>query len=550
MTGFLTASLPDELRLRAEAAHAEPHNPQRRAALAIALAKSGQPRAALEEYRAVLTLRPNDPDVAADAGLMARRCGLEEEVLPLVRSAAHAHPGHAKVWQVLGLLHRALDELEPAASALARAASLAPSDPLVMHGHARATFDAGRPASDLFRRALSLAPSNDEVRLGLAAALIAEGRWRDAMAELEARVARDPDWVPGHAAIARLRWQMGQKDRFTESLETALASSPRNLGLWRELILVLMHAGHYEPALDVIARGRAALGPEPAFTANEAVCRAELGQFAEADRLFALVAHRNDESVAVRLVRHLLRSGRPDQALAAAEPWLATPLAFIFWPYVSIAWRQLADPRWEWLEGEPALVGIYDLASSLPPLNTLANTLRGLHNTIGHPLDQSVRGGTQTDGQLFQRVEPEIRALRAAVVEAVQAHVAALPHRANHPQLGFGPVRSPVRFSGSWSVRLTDSGHHSNHVHPAGWFSSALYIALPEPAARGSEPAGWLTLGEPQAELDLDLPPFRLIEPKPGRLALFPSTMWHGTRPFAVGERLTVAFDVATPRGA
>ena len=45
----------------------------------------------------------------------------------------------------------------------------------------------------------------------------------------------------------------------------------------------------------------------------------------------------------------------------------------------------------------------------------------------------------------------------------------------------------------------------------------------------------------------LDLPPIRLIEPRPGRLVLFPSTMWHGTRPFAQGERLTVAFDVARP---
>ena len=33
----------------------------------------------------------------------------------------------------------------------------------------------------------------------------------------------------------------------------------------------------------------------------------------------------------------------------------------------------------------------------------------------------------------------------------------------------------------------------------------------------------------------------------PGRLALFPSTMWHGTVPFADGERLTIAFDVARP---
>ncbi|MFV1152036.1 putative 2OG-Fe(II) oxygenase, partial [Klebsiella pneumoniae] len=68
-----------------------------------------------------------------------------------------------------------------------------------------------------------------------------------------------------------------------------------------------------------------------------------------------------------------------------------------------------------------------------------------------------------------------------------------------------------------------------------------------EPEERGGGEAGWLTLGEPQAELGVDLGPFRTVEPIPGRLVLFPSTMWHGTRPIAGGERLTVAFDVAPP---
>ena len=94
-------------------------------------------------------------------------------------------------------------------------------------------------------------------------------------------------------------------------------------------------------------------------------------------------------------------------------------------------------------------------------------------------------------------------------------------------------------------MRLPDAGFHANHIHPAGSLSSALYVALPE--AMGPAPAGWLTLGAPQAELGLDMAPFRMIEPKPGRLVLFPSTMWHGTEPFEAGERLTVAFDVARP---
>jgi len=161
-----------------------------------------------------------------------------------------------------------------------------------------------------------------------------------------------------------------------------------------------------------------------------------------------------------------------------------------------------------------------------------------------------LRGGTQTDGPLFSRIAPEIQQLRAAVVAAVEQYVAGLPPiEPQHPLLGFRRDR-PVRFAGSWSVRLRDSGYHVSHVHPQGWISSALYVALPD-ADRAADPhAGWLALGAPPASLVSSPLAARFIEPKPGRLVLFPSWMWHGTVPFQAGERLTVAFDVAPPRRA
>jgi hypothetical protein len=73
-------------------------------------------------------------------------------------------------------------------------------------------------------------------------------------------------------------------------------------------------------------------------------------------------------------------------------------------------------------------------------------------------------------------------------------------------------------------------------------------VALPQNSPEDADDAGWLTLGEPPENLSLDLPPQRKVEPRPGQLVLFPSWMWHGTLPFASGERLTVAFDVAPPR--
>jgi hypothetical protein len=226
---------------------------------------------------------------------------------------------------------------------------------------------------------------------------------------------------------------------------------------------------------------------------------------------------------------------------------LGRPNANALWPYLSLAWRMMGDPRAAWLESDPRLVGVYDIGLPPPQLAALADHLRALHISTSAPLDQSVRGGTQTDGNLLLRIEPPIRDLKARLLAIVERHVAQLPPpEAGHPTLP--AARAPLRIAGSWSVRLADAGFHTDHVHPQGWFSSALYLAVPETLGAGDDGhAGWLSLGEAR-DLVPELAPLRLVEPKPGRLVLFPSTMWHGTRPYPAGERLTVAFDIASPR--
>ena len=65
--------------------------------------------------------------------------------------------------------------------------------------------------------------------------------------------------------------------------------------------------------------------------------------------------------------------------------------------------------------------------------------------------------------------------------------------------------------------------------------------APPDPTAPG---AGSLDLGRPPPDLRLDLPPMATLHPERGCCALFPSTLYHGTRPVTGGKRMTVAFDV------
>jgi hypothetical protein len=172
--------------------------------------------------------------------------------------------------------------------------------------------------------------------------------------------------------------------------------------------------------------------------------------------------------------------------------------------------------------------------------------LERLHRDKRENVSQSLRGGTQTMENLFHRGHELVERLRARVDEAVTAYISRMKPDENHPLLkrrrdGFG-------YSASWSSRLHDCGFHTNHFHPKGWISSAYYVELPEVVDTGEGQQGWIKFGEPAFEAGLKSPIRRAIQPRAGRLVLFPSYMWHGTIPFhAETTRLTIAFD-AVPK--
>lgn len=491
-------------------------------------------------------LSSGDEALLVELATTALQSGEEERALPVLLASTRVN-SNARLWQWTGLLQRALDEHEQARASFTIAAALAPQDSSIAHGLARVTLEAGQDAVGLYENAFRLAPSDGQVLLGLAAAKFAVGRGEEAAANIEAALARAPLWAQGYIELAQLRSMLGQGECASAALESALATRPHELGLWTILLDLALRREDYAGLDRCVTRARAAGQPATATLAWEAIAASEQGQIDRSDRLFAQLAPEDRAPMEVWYIRHLLRSDRAQMAAALIDNELRGERAAAVWPYASIVWRMTGDPRWTWLEGDDRFITISDLSADLPPLDQLGDRLRSLHRATGQYLDQSVRGGTQTDGPLFSRVDPELRQLRSAVVSAVERYVSELPPAdLQHPLLKHRRDRR-IRFAGSWSVRLREDGFHTNHVHPQGWISSALYVALPPMEPDGERRSGWLTLGEPPSSLGLGLPPVRLLEPRPGHLALFPSWMWHGTTPFSHGERLTVAFDVQPP---
>ena len=488
-----------------------------------------------------------DANTLSDLAERALAEGRETEVLTSVRDGA-TRLESALLWQWTALLQRSLDDHREALESFANAARLDPANARIAQGRAHTAMEAGLPAVELYEEAQRLDPNSAPIFIGLAAARVAAGDGERAAADFDQVLDRKPSWLNGHVQRAQIVATLGRAGEATESIERALARMPAAVSLWETLLNIQLRRGDYRSLEPILSRARAAGVSSPEFAIYEAIDRAEHDPDDYPEALFASAPRDLYAVLDSWRVRHLLRVGKPEAALPILDRGLNGPQSAELWAYAATAWRMVGDPRSRWLEGDPALVKVVDLEGKFGDRNRLADVLRSIHKARGEYLDQSVRGGTQTDGPLFCRIEPEIRQLRSAIVDAVDDYRRALPPiDPAHPMLS-KPRDRPIRFSGSWSVRLRSGGHHSNHVHPLGWISSAFYVSLPERQPDEADDSGWFTLGAPDERLELDVSPWRKIEPREGRLVLFPSWMWHGTVPFLASERLSVAFDVAPPR--
>lgn len=173
---------------------------------------------------------------------------------------------------------------------------------------------------------------------------------------------------------------------------------------------------------------------------------------------------------------------------------------------------------------------------------SLREEIYKLNNKNYEPVEQSVKHGSQTLGQLFDNQSEFIQLFKNSATKAVNDHVKSLFFDSSHIHLKHAD--SMYDFIGSWSVKLSNHGFHLNHYHNEGWLSAAYYVSVPEAINKKGE--GWLTLGQPNLSKWINLEPDLMVKPEPGLLVIFPSYMWHGTRPFSsTQERISIAFDVA-----
>lgn len=429
----------------------------------------------------------------------------------------------------------------------------------ISHDLAQQALAQGDPvALALFDRLLQTDPGNARLWLGKAQALEAVGDLRGARLVAEQIAQQAPGFVAGLTFLAGLRLAAADPD-FAAPFRAAAARVPQDPNIAAAHIETLAGLGYAGAAADVAAAARRRFPGEPHFALLEAVHAGASGEFARADTIFASLTDARPLRF-LHEARHRLRARDPDAAERLLSRALdADPWNIAAWALRGVAWRLTGDRRAEWLHDQPGLIALCPLEARGELVGHALTELRRLHAHAAMPLGQSLRGGTQTRGILFQRAEPALADLHQAIRRTLETYRAGLPAQDDaHPLLRHRD--QPWRLAGSWSVRLTGrpastngdpslGDHHTAHIHPLGIISSALYLAVPDAVADPILRQGWLEIGRPPADLRLDLEPSLMIQPQAAHLALFPSTLYHGTSPFVspqepAAERISVAFDV------
>lgn len=504
------------------------------------------------EYRMALDVDPSSRPARLSLARVLNDAGMHSAAETEARRLLDRNDRDAEAWVVLAVAQRAQGCFADAETSYREALLLTPDYGVARHNLGALLGHLKRAEESLAEldRAAALGVSGAKLQFNRGRALLELGRYSEAEAALSSAVRAAPTDPESQILLAKLRFMCGDQD-FVRDLETAVATTS-DPTLTLALGDLLRRAGRLPAAERILRRMHARYPGSPEVAASLAVLLQEQSQFEEAISLArsAMAARPNDPDISENVIVLLFQVGNAAEAkpLIAAQR-LSYPLDQRWLAHEATAARLLREPRYEELYDYARFVRAYDLDApsgyeSIEAFNAaLAERLHALHGRgfAAHPLDQSLRLGTQTSRSLLVDPDPGIRAFLQALTGPLEDYRRSIGDDPSHPLTVRN--RGATRLAGCWSVRLQRGGYHVNHLHPEGWISSAYYVEVPDEVGDESAMSGWIKFGEPRMPTP-GAGPAHFVQPQVGRLVLFPSYMWHGTTPIHGDQpRMTIAFD-------
>ena len=506
---------------------------------------------AVAAFQAAIKLEPNAADAYLSLGMAQRRLGRTEDAQATYRKLLRAQPGNVDGYIALASVLAEVGQMAQAEAPLRKALAHArePEQKAAIHSNLSIVLQGQNKQAEALQElehTQALAPQMPNLDNRRIDVLHQLGRFDDCVTLYRNLIDRNPADAEMHRAYNGLLYRMGSDD-YLASFDKA--PQTRDILLAKACMLAVQKRGGEAGQIY-----SALLTRDPtdiAASAGWANSLSLTGQHADAVAAFETLLGRRGASASAY-------SGAAAAALMAGDPQKAERFCQgglrqarydqSCLGLLGTAWRLQGAERDEDLNRYDSLIRIFDLEapdgfSSMTDFNAeLGAELERLHPRTNAYLEQSLHGGTQTQGSLFGAGHVLVEKLRVRIDQALSDYIAGLPPDEQHPFLsrrreGFG-------FAGAWSSLMRERGFHVNHLHPQGWISSCYYASVPAIAQDETARQGWIKFGEPELDVALENPIRRAVQPVPGRLVLFPSYMWHGTIPFQEAAlRTTIAFD-------
>jgi tetratricopeptide (TPR) repeat protein len=516
---------------------------------------TGKLDAAVKDYRQAVTMAPKTPELHYNLALaLFANSNIVEAKVALGR-ALKIRPDYVKALVLLGRCLAATEQFDDAQQAFTKAITIEPNNYLPHYRLGRLHVYKGNSAKATESLGASLDINQQlmpaQEALVLNSIYSGEHQTTADLIEASLRIAPNNESI---LAIAT-DWAIENKqDNPYHYYDKAWQNRP-TANLFKDFINSLILSSDSSRAEILMADYEASIGKDLAWESAKLKILETQGHYEEMISLIKSSPRRSKHQMYNCLAHfalgHYGTSYDCAQKLHHSQPSNQYYLALL-----TTALRCLGDKRYDQLADYNKLILQANLDTQFENSprfrdfkTDLIAHLNQLHVTRRAPLQQSVRGGTQTPGNLFaQSKSPLIHSLKHSIADVSQPFFSRLKSAGlneSHPIITAFP--DTPYFHASWSIRTAEGGFHKSHIHSKGWYSSACYIDVPEVINDESD-AGYLVLGKPPFKTKDELEPDYSIKPKAGSLILFPSYVWHATQPYrGKGNRLVVAFDVGAP---
>jgi tetratricopeptide (TPR) repeat protein len=509
----------------------------------------GNLKLAVTLLQTAANLDPRDAEIASNLALVAIDDGNFELAITEFRRAIRMRPNFLPAVTGLGRLLIDLERYEEALEVYRAHSKDSPVDIGIRHGLATALLGVGQvaEAESIFDALIHEGNDEPQIRFMRGRARFELGQLESAIEDLKFSHAANPSTLT-LKALANTYWMMQDNPSFTELLRQAMPIPELAVSSAE----ILRQSGAPETALLVLNNNGAVNYQQPDAWWIAATSHIDLKQAEKAETISRrrLTADPDDQPIKRSLIISLLMQGRAEEAMPLIEAMRqAEPNDQLWIAYETSALRLLGSERYDHIVDLDRFVRSYELQApdgfdDIVSFNAaFLGALDKWHQFKAHPLDQSLRDGSQTPRDLTSIDDPVITAFFRALDTPIRAYMADVGAGDDHPLTARNTGQ--YKIAGSWSVKLHGGGRHVNHVHPEGWISSSYYVSVPKETKTDPHKAGWIKFAEPPFETSPQSPPQKWICPEAGILVLFPSFLWHGTQPIHDNSvRVTAPFDV------